>query len=71
MIAALSPHVGPHTAKNAVRTFAKRTLNMAPEAMTVEDAVKVLESLQATLAALVGTNAAKDIVETLTVELRS
>lgn len=62
---ALTPYLGPHTAKTAVRTFSQRSLNLAPEALTLTDTLKLVEALRPTLGALLGSAKADEIVRQL------
>jgi hypothetical protein len=70
VIDVLSPYLGPHTAKTALRTFAQRTLQMAPESLTLTDLLKVIEALKPTLGGLLGSAKADEIVRQLDVELK-
>ncbi len=70
VIDVLSPYLGPHTAKTALRTFAQRTLGIGPEALTLTDALRVVEALKPTLGGLLGSAKAEEIVRLLDRELR-
>ncbi len=70
VIDVLSPYLGPHTAKTALRTFAQRTLQMAPENLTLTDTLRVVEALKPTLGGLLGSAKAEEIVRQLDAELK-
>lgn len=70
VIDVLSPYLGPHTAKTALRTFAQRTLQMSPDRLTLTDTLRVIEALKATLGGLLGSAKADEIVRQLDAELK-
>ncbi len=70
IVETLSPFLGPHTAKTAVRTFSLRALNLTPEALTLTDAVKLTEALRPTLGALLGSDKSAEVLRILAAELR-
>lgn len=70
VIDVLSPYLGPHTAKTALRTFAQRTLQMSPDSLTLTDTLRVIEALKATLGGLLGSAKADEIVRQLDAELK-
>jgi hypothetical protein len=51
---ALTEHLGPSTARTAVRTFSTRILGVSPEEVSQEDAPKLLEALRPMLRTLLG-----------------
>jgi hypothetical protein len=51
---ALTEHLGPSTARTAVRTFSTRILGVSPEEVSAEDAPKLLEALRPMLRTLLG-----------------
>ena len=63
------PYLGPHTARTALRTFALRPVQMQPEKLTLDDALKVVASLKPTLAGLLGSAKADEISRMLNEEL--
>lgn len=65
----LAVYLGPHTAKSALKTFADKTLRMAPEQMTAGDAQKLVEALRPMLKTLVGAAQCERIVSQLNLEL--
>ena len=54
IVEALSVYLGPNTARNAVKTFAERSLGLAPEAVTRADCPRLLEALRPMLKTLLG-----------------
>ncbi len=50
----LAAHLGPNTARTALRMFCERAVGVAPEAVTRADAPRVLEALRPMLKTLVG-----------------
>lgn len=71
IIEGLSPYLGPHTARTAVRTFSQRALGANPEKLTLTDALLVIESLRPTLAALLGAEKSAELLEQLLSRLRT
>ncbi len=69
IVETLSPYLGPHTARTAVRTFSERSLQLAPEALTRADAVRLTEALRPTLGALLGSERAAEVLRMLAAEL--
>jgi hypothetical protein len=51
---ALSEHLGPSTARTAVRVFSTRILGIAPEQLSAADAPRLLEALRPMLRTLLG-----------------
>ncbi|BDG09103.1 hypothetical protein [Anaeromyxobacter paludicola] len=52
--ACLAPYLGPNTARNAVRVFARRALRKSPEEVTPEEAALLVEAFRPMLRTLVG-----------------
>ena len=50
----LSPYIGPFNATIAVKTFAQRSLKVAPEALTIGQVPALLDALRPMLNTLVG-----------------
>ena len=50
----IAVYLGPHTAKNAVKTFAERALGRGPETLTISDVEPLLAALRPMLRTLVG-----------------
>jgi hypothetical protein len=58
LAAVLEPFLGPHTARNAIRTFSRRALGRVAERFEREEAELVLAALLPMLRTLLGTAAA-------------
>lgn len=71
IIEGLSPYLGPHTARTAVRTFSQRALGATPDKMTLTDALLVVEALRPTLGALLGAEKSSELLEQLVLRLRT
>jgi len=56
--ALLALHLGPHTARNAVRTFCERTLAISPGSLTWSSVPRLVAALEPALRTLLGTDAA-------------
>jgi len=65
----LAVYLGPHTARNALRTFSEKTLGCAPETITAAQAQKLLEALRPMLKTLVGAAQCDRILAQLHIEL--
>lgn len=65
VVTALAPFLGPHTARNAVRLFAQRSLGLRPEQVTLVEAGRLVEALGPMLRTLVGEEPARELVERL------
>jgi hypothetical protein len=59
LMSVLSPFLGPHTSRNAVRTFSRRALGREAERFDREDAELVLKAMLPMLRTLLGTAAAQ------------
>ena len=66
----LAAVLGPHTARNAVRTFAQRSVGRAPEALADSDGPAVVEALRPMLQTLLGRDAAQRVVGDLLDRMR-
>jgi hypothetical protein len=66
----LTVHLGPHTARVAMKTCAKQALGLAPELVMAPDAPKVLEALRPMLRTLLGSDHGEAIIRELTLALR-
>jgi hypothetical protein len=66
---ALTEHLGPSTARTAVRTFSTRILGVSPEDVSREDAPKLLEALRPMLRTLLGPVPADSLLSGLRVHL--
>jgi hypothetical protein len=65
----LTVFVGPHTARNAIKTVSMRDLGVGPEHITVGQAVDLLAALRPMLNVLVGRASTQQILAQLAVEL--
>jgi hypothetical protein len=66
---ALTAHLGPSTARTAVRTFATR-LGLRAEDVSHEDAPRLLEALRPMLRTLLGPQPADAVLEGIRGDLR-
>jgi hypothetical protein len=62
----LAKYIGPHMARNAVRTFAGKALGRAPEALTAADMPALLAALRPMLRTLIGAERAVAVLDKLT-----
>jgi len=69
IVEALSVYLGPNTARNAVKTFAERSLGLAPDAVTRQDCPRLLEALRPMLKTLLGTAQCDALLASLSREL--
>lgn len=60
---ALSAHLGPSTARTAVRTFSSRALGLRPDEISRSDAPRLLEALRPMLRTLLGARPADDVLQ--------
>jgi hypothetical protein len=65
----LSVYLGPNTARTALKTFAQRALNLAPESLDAAQARNVLAALRPMLKVLLGPAECDRVVAKLEVEL--
>lgn len=66
----LAPYLGPFNATNAVRTWAKRKLEMSPEDLRVEHLPILLEGLRPMLCTFLGRGSAATLVDKIGREVR-
>jgi len=66
---ALSVHLGPSTARTAVRTFSSRALGLRPDEISAKDAPKLLEALRPMLRTLLGAVPADDVLARIRIAL--
>ncbi len=59
---ALSVHLGPSTARTAVRTFSTRALGLLPDDVSRDDAPRLLEALRPMLRTLLGAKPADEVL---------
>jgi hypothetical protein len=60
---ALTVHLGPSTARTAVRTFSTRALGLQPHQVSLEDAPRLLDALRPMLRTLLGAKPADGVIE--------
>lgn len=60
---ALTMHLGPSTARTAVRTFSSRALGLRPDQVSLEDAPRLLDALRPMLRTLLGAEPADDLLD--------
>jgi len=65
----LSIYLGPNTARAALKTFAYKTVGVAPEDLDARQAKQVVDSLRPMLKTLVGAAQCDQIVHQLCLEL--
>lgn len=68
--ARLASLLGPNTARIAVRTFCERAVGVAPDALSVADAPRLLAALRPTLRTLLGAVTAQQVLDEMARELR-
>jgi hypothetical protein len=66
---ALAVHLGPSTARTAVRTFSTRVLGLAPSQVSLADAPRLLEALRPMLRTLLGAAPADEVLAGIRVHL--
>jgi hypothetical protein len=64
----LASYLGPHMARNAVKTFAQKALGRPPEHLVLSDIEPLLRAMRPMLRTLVGAQQADVIIEHLTKE---
>jgi hypothetical protein len=64
----LASYLGPHMARNAVKTFATKALGRPPEMLVRADAEPLLRALKPMLRTLLGAQQAEAVIENLTKE---
>jgi hypothetical protein len=67
---ALAAHLGPSTARTAVRTFSTRALGVAPADVSMSDAPRLLEALRPMLRTLLGAGTADELLAGIRGHLR-
>ncbi len=65
----LTAHLGPSTARTAVRTFSGR-LGLRPDQVSPEDAPRLLEALRPMLRTLLGAEPADELLDGIRGDLR-
>lgn len=66
---ALTAHLGPSTARTAVRTFSSR-IGLRPDEVSPADTARLLEALRPMLRTLLGPEPADDVLDGIRGELR-
>ena len=64
----LAGYLGPHMARNAVKTFANKALGRPPEMLVAADAEPLLRALKPMLRTLLGAQMAEAVIDHLTKE---
>lgn len=65
----LAVYLGPNTARTALKTFAHKSVGVAPEDMTPEQAKRLLEALRPMLKTLLGAAQAEQLVANMSLEM--
>jgi hypothetical protein len=55
-------YLGPHTTRNALKTFAGKSMGIAPEELTYAQSPTLLESMRPMLKTLIGQAACEEII---------
>jgi hypothetical protein len=66
----LAPFLGPFNAKVAVKTYAKKALDLPPEALAAEHVVPMLDALRPMLNTLVGQSSTGVLLERIRQEVQ-
>lgn len=66
----LEKFIGPNVTRMAIRTFTKKTLNLAAEDLTASDAPKLIHALRPLLRSMAGEAHAETLIKRLTGEFR-
>ena len=67
----LTESLGPFTARNALKTFARRAANKEPEALTAVDLPKLLDALRPMLRTLCGVEKCDEMIAHMMSQLTS
>ena len=67
----LAVYLGPHTAKNALRTFSLKALGVAPEEVTPAQAPRLLDALRPALKTLLGAAKCEQVIANMERDLRA
>ena len=65
----LAIYLGPHTTKNALKTFAQKSLGVSAESITAAQAPALLDAMRPMLKTLLGAQASEKLLAQLQVEL--
>jgi hypothetical protein len=66
----LAPYLGPFNAKVAVKTYAKRKLDLQPEALAAEHVAPMLDALRPMLNTLVGQSSTDVLLDRIRTEVQ-
>lgn len=64
----LKAYIGPTMARLAMKTFAEKSLGVAPEALTVADVPKLIEAMRPMLKIMLGKDRADAVIAQITRE---
>ncbi len=62
-------YLGPHTARNALKTFASKAVNKTPDALTLGDVPLIMQSLRPMLRTLIGAEQCDELIQQINFEL--
>jgi hypothetical protein len=62
-------YLGPHTARNALKTFASKSVNKTPDALTLADVPLIIQSLRPMLRTLIGAEQCDELIQQINFEL--
>ena len=71
IIVKLEPYLGPHNARTAVKTFARRVFGRTPDTLTVADLPALLEGMRPMLRTLVGEQPAESVLQAIKREVKA
>ena len=66
VISRLTPHLGPHVARMAMKTSSQKALGLAPEAANMTHVPKLIDAIRPMLNVMLG----KDHAETIILEIQ-
>jgi hypothetical protein len=66
----IAVHLGPHTAKMAIKMAAKKSVGVAPDAVRAGDVPKVIEELHPMLNVLLGRDKAQQTLDEIALACR-
>ena len=61
----LAVHLGPNSAKIALKTFAQKTTGHNPEELTTHDVPKLLDGVRPMLAVMIGKDASVAVIDAI------
>jgi len=71
IIEVLETYLGPHNARTAVKTFARRVFQRTPDTLTSEDLPALLDGMRPMLRTLVGEDSAESVLEAIKREVKA